>query len=556
MLYYRSADNLIRAAYWIAGLLIGGLASYFTRYYLNTDGLIYLEIGDAVRRGNWGALVNHQWSPAYSVILGFVQWCLNTTLDNELTSLKIVNFFIFVSAMGACEVFIKTLDASFANEAQEKFNRVPFELTRLALYCAFLLSSLVWIRVRLMSPDMLMFTYLLLVTSLILRIKMTPEAFSNFVFLGSLLGLAYLTKTYMFVYSAIVILLGAFAVGNLKKAIVRAALAAIIMMAFSSPLIVFLSRDLGRFTYGEAGNYNYALFVAGQGEPIKPPHRLTEKPETLLFEEVGHSSFSPGADIAKRNEGIRPRFDFIEQMRALHENLRVVVSDSGWIILAVFMWSAIQLKWAKPRIAGIVPPSIGLTLLVISITGLLMFALVLVEMRYIAPFLFFGFAGLLALWDYKALKDSDIIFRNYTYYAICIMLLSITVGSVIDQVQRALCPPSPKQAYETVFEQDKNIARFFNTKAIAKGNRVGVVESRRMSIYWARLAGAKIVAEITSLSDFVDATPLDRKMLRKKLSEHSIVAVVGRGDEFGQLGSEGWEKIPETSDYYLLVTDD
>ncbi len=139
---------------------------------------------------------------------------------------------------------------------------------------------------RLVSPDMLMLGYLLLSVSLILRIKANPLGYTNFVGLGCVLGLAYLTKTYMFVYSGIILVLAGLAVGNLRLAVPRAGLALVIMTAISLPFIVALSRDLGRFTYGEAGNYNYALFVASEGEPVNPPAQLTTKPAVLLFEEA------------------------------------------------------------------------------------------------------------------------------------------------------------------------------------------------------------------------------------------------------------------------------
>jgi len=554
MLDYRGAENHIRVAFWTVGIVVGGLITYLTRYYLNTDGLIYLEIGDAVRRGSWGALVNHHWSPGYSVIMAFAQWWLNTTVHNELTSLKAVNFFIFIAAMAACEVFIKNLRASLSGEPLSVAQPAPFGLVQLALYSAFLVAALVWIRIRLVSPDMLMFAYMMLLTSLIFRIKNNPDGFSNFLLLGCTLGLAYLTKTYMFVYSWIVIALAALAVGSLKKAVVRVGVAMLVMMAFCTPLVISLSRDLGRFTYGEAGNYNYALFVASHGEVLKPPKQLTSKPEELLFEEVVHSSFSPGADIAKRSEGKRPRFDLGSQIRAIERNLSIIVLDSPWLLLAVLVWSVVQLRWAMPQFRSVVPPSETVTLLAISTTGVLMFALVLVEMRYIAPFLFAGFAGLIVLWGYKPLKHREMILRNYSYYAICLVFLTLTAGSVIDQGRRAICSSSSKQAYESLFREDLQIAQFINAKTPYKGVRAGVVESPRMSIYWARLAGARIVAEIPSVRDYLDATPEERGIARRKLSEHSVAFVVARGSEFGRLRSEGWEKIPTAFDYYMLFT--
>lgn len=555
MLNQQSANNQFRSAFWTVGIVVGATLTYLTRYYLNTDGLIYLEIGDAVRSGNWGALVNHQWSPAYSVVLAFAQWCLNTTLYNELVSLKFVNFIIFIGAMWTCEFFIKSLRASLMIGSAGDGSYIPFGLVRLVLYGAFLVAALVWIRIRLMSPDMLMLAYLLLATALILRIKTNPEGFGNFILLGCTLGLSYLTKTYMFVYSGLMIVLAGLAVGSLKKAILRSGLAVMIMAAFSVPLVISLSRDLGRFTYGEAGNYNYALFVASQGELVNPPKKLVSQPQVLLFEEVAHSCFSPGADIAKRYEGKKPRFDLSAQIRALGRNISIIVSDSPWFFLAVFIWGVMQLKWAKPQFLTFVPPSSALTLLAISVTGVLMFTLVLVEMRYIAPFLFMGVAGLAVIWLYRPLKHTETIFRNYTYYGLCMVFLLVTIGSTGDQALRATCPTGSKRAYKDVFVEDRHIAEFVSSKTTSKGKLAGVVESFGMSVYWARLAGVKIIAEIPSRKDYLQATSEDRKRIKRELKQNSVAFLVARGMGFGLLASEGWQKIPLTSEYYLLVTD-
>ena len=552
----RASENLVRVAFWIIGTILGGLLAYLTRYYLNTDGLIYLEIGDAVRRGDWGALVNHQWSPAYSVLMGFAQQLLDSHPCDELASLKIVNFLAFLFAMGMCDVFLASLRASVSDESGGSADPAPFRLVSLVIYCAFLVAALIWIRVRLVSPDMLMLGSLLLFVSLILRIKTNPLGYTNFVGLGCVLGLAYLTKTYIFVYSGVILVLAGLAVGSLRKAIPRVGLALAIMITISLPLIVSLSRDLGRFTYGEAGNYNYALFVASQGEPVNPPAQLTTKPAVLLFEETPHSCFSPGADIAKQSEGKRPRFDATAQVKAVERNLLIMVADSPWFFLTLILWNLLQLKWARPRLGSFLPLSESLMLLSASVSGILLFLLVLVEMRYIAPFLFLGVGGLALIWRYRTLDARGSFLRDCTYYALCIVFMSVTAWSAIDQALRATRPSGSKQSYEAVLQEDKAMANYIRSQKSLIGARGAIVESHSMSIYWARLAGVKIVAEIPSGRDYLEATPQDRETAKKKLREHSVEFLAARGREFHTLASEGWTKVPSTSDYYFLFTGD
>jgi hypothetical protein len=98
---------------WVVGLTAGAILTYTTRYYLNGDGINYIEMGEALRHGWWSGLVNLTESPGYAFLLGLGQIVLNTNRLNELQLLKSVNFVCFVVAMAACELFVHILKRQF-----------------------------------------------------------------------------------------------------------------------------------------------------------------------------------------------------------------------------------------------------------------------------------------------------------------------------------------------------------------------------------------------------------------------------------------------------------
>ena len=102
-------------AYWAVGLTAGAILTYTTRYYLNGDGINYIEMGEALRHGWWSGLVNLTESPGYAFLLGLGQIVLNTNRLNELQLLKSVNFVCFVVAMAACELFVHMLKRQFSS---------------------------------------------------------------------------------------------------------------------------------------------------------------------------------------------------------------------------------------------------------------------------------------------------------------------------------------------------------------------------------------------------------------------------------------------------------
>ncbi|MEW6351516.1 MAG: hypothetical protein AB1646_20885 [Thermodesulfobacteriota bacterium] len=386
-------ERRARALYWVFGLVAGAILTYSTRYYLNSDGINYIEMADAFSRGKWSALVNLTESPGYAFAMGVAMMVWQPDRLSEVPFLKVVNFVGLLAAMASCELFLSLV----RREVNHTEHTLPFALVRALAYGLFLFAALDWIRMRLVAPDMCVCAIVLVAMSIVLRIKQTRPGVSWSVLLGGVCGLGYLFKSFFFPFSWVFFGMAALVSGGLRKAVSTMVVAALTMVIVGSPLIVALSAKVGRFSYGEAGNYNYAHFVAGRGEPVAPPERLHQDPEVLGYDLglLGECTYPAGFDLAAWSLGIRPVFDVVAQARVIPGNLMDIFRQTPWLFLLVPIWFGVQAALCAPRFGPLVPPSAAVMCGVTAMLGISLFSLVVVEIRYVAPFLFLGFVGLL-----------------------------------------------------------------------------------------------------------------------------------------------------------------
>jgi hypothetical protein len=131
-----SWQTRIRISFWLIGICAGGFLTYTTRFYLNGDGINYIEMGEALRNGNWAGLINLTESPGYAFLLGLGQILLDTNRSNELPLLKIVNFASFLAAMISCDAFLARMSKNWEHIGFEGERPLPA-----LLQCFFVCSA-------------------------------------------------------------------------------------------------------------------------------------------------------------------------------------------------------------------------------------------------------------------------------------------------------------------------------------------------------------------------------------------------------------------------------
>ena len=146
-------ERNVRRTFWIVGIIAGAVLTYTTRYFINGDAINYIEMGEALRQGNWQGFVNLTASPGYAALLGLGQILLDTNRFNEIPLLKLVNLACMIAAMGACDYFLAALKRRYSRSRTGATAPLPWPLIMALVYAMFLFSVLNWVRPRLMAPE-------------------------------------------------------------------------------------------------------------------------------------------------------------------------------------------------------------------------------------------------------------------------------------------------------------------------------------------------------------------------------------------------------------------
>ncbi len=549
-------NSQVRGAFWLFGITVGAFLTYTTRYYLNGDGINYIEMGEALRNGLWSGLVNLTESPGYAVLLGLGQTVLSTDRSNELVLLKIVNFVSFVAAMAACDVFMNCIKKQWSESWPDDEKLLPFYLVSGLCYSMFLFAALNWVRPRLVAPEMIVFALVLATICIILKIRENPSGYQYFAVLGLFSGISFLFKSFFFPFSAVFFVIAGLLTNSLKKAIPRVALSMAVMLAVCAPLMISLSASLGRFSYGEVGRFNYTILIAGEGELEHPPEVLNPDPEVLFY---GKNQFvdctrPAGWDLAYWKLGLKPVFNFVTQLEIFLKLTLAVILDSPFLFLFAGLWIIAHWRLGTLRVGKLFPPSPFFILMAVASAGVGVYCLIHIEMRYLASFLFLGFAALAISPTY----DPNIsgVKRRIVIPSIILSLfiLGLVANTVVDQTLRGLSSSGGKPSFKDTYYEMVAIKNWLRENNISSRSRTAII-GLPLS-YWARLAEVKIVAEIFDQERFLACGPQKRAKAAESFKSAGVKAVIAQGRDYDGLVAEGWQKVPGTRDFYILLTSD
>ncbi|MCL5125661.1 MAG: hypothetical protein M1511_14420 [Deltaproteobacteria bacterium] len=545
-------DFRIRLGFWGFGLVCAVILSYTTRHFINGDAIAYMDMAEAFRTGLWKESVLLGYSPGYSLLLAMIETVFPTTPDRELFLAKFLNFIIFIGAMAACDLFVSRLvDESDSDPSRKP---LPSHLLRAMCFSAFLVSSLIWVRIQIVAPDMLVVIFVLLSVVTVLNIKRDHLRYSNFLVLGLTSGLGYICKTFFFPFSMFLIILAGIYCNSLKKAVPRLLSAVVVMLIVSAPIIISQSLETGRLSIGEVGSYNYSFYVAGQGARIHNPKVIYHNPDILYYEH-GRLSTYPHGDPAYWALGITPVFNLQAQLKAIRSSLIQLLSAILWPITVVLLWFVTQFRTASFVPLRIIPPSTFIMMALVCLAGTATYCIVSMEMRYVAAFLFLGFAALAVAPRYN---ESDL--QNRWSIALqATTVAAIFVGMVIifvaDQSVRSLYNSGNKVSHRETFLDMLAMKDTLEANGIGKGDKVAVFSPINFKLYWAKMAGVRIMAEITGVDSFFGGTSVERSKMLDVLKINGFKAVVAKLPQFFALSQEGWTKVPGAHGYYVNFLD-
>ena len=462
----------MRALFWITGIVCGSILVFATRHYFNTDGLTYIEMGEGLREADWPKLVNLSCSPLYAVMLGIAQIILNTNPLNELAALKCVGFISFILAMGACDLMISLLRKALIRTRITGDALRWFPNVAMIIYSLFLVTGLIWVKLRLMSPDMLVLFFVLMSVNVILWIRLDPGSMLKYTALGACIGFGYLAKTFILPFSAVLFALAGLSCRPMKKCITKALLGVLTAMVVAAPLIAALSLRVGRLSFGEGGTLAYTTAVAGQGVATNTPEALLDKPRVLLYNYAQKCTDGYGFDRGYWTTGLKPSVKLDTQLKAIFRNLRELFSDSVWLWVGFSLWFFYLMRLGALKPGAFQLSRLFPVLVIPGSYGLVLFSFVHVESRYVAPFLFLIFAGTLLWPEYDLRGRKTARHMLWATRFLVALIATMLAHSVVDQTLRGLRSTDEKASYEEVFTEFVAVKEFLETQGIAPGARV------------------------------------------------------------------------------------
>jgi hypothetical protein len=516
------------------------------------DAVSYLDIGDALIRGDWTTGINSYWSPLYPLVLGFTRAAISPGRDAEYAIVRLANFLLYIIALTSFETLLREVQRSRSGPQIGPPGLPPWSWLVMG-YSLFLWTSLDLIKLSQISPDLAVAAVVYLACALLLRIRRNIGRRRDYVALGALLGVGYWTKAPLFPLAGIFLALAAFASRSRAAAITNTLVAVTVFLAVSAPLVITLSQRAGHLTFGDSARLNYAWYVGGvrsrhwrgspeTGTPVHPMEQIMARPEVYVFSRELPVTYPLWHDPAYWYDGMRYRFNLPVQFRTTAsiaiQELKVSLGPAGAFAFGVFIllvvgWSA----ESRARLGAQWP------LFLPALAAFAMYSLVHVENRHIAPFITVAYLGVLS-----AVVVRDTIEARRLVAAVAVgtaAVLLLPIGPVYTpRYYWSAFQPSPNAASELA----KSLAGF----GLCPGDQVATTTYANLShVAWARLLRVQVVAEVyhrpdeTVENSFWEAPkPVQDSILRALAARH--VKLVVADDVPTHVLPEGWARVPNT----------
>src|SRR5271156_1415423 len=552
----RDRVSVITRLSWFLVLAVGLLQAWAHRNDMSPDGISYIELARASIVSGPHALTNAYWSPLYPFLISLILRVLHPSIVWEFTVVHVLNLFIYLASFVCFTVFLRELHLARELPARSEHEVASFDprWTDALATLLFLWTAQFWLSPSFVNPDMCVAVLVYLATALLLRMLRNSAAWRTWIFFGIILGLAYLAKAAMFPL-AFVFLICAFILAWRKEAAMRAisgtVLALLVFLAIAAPWIAAISIAKGRWTFGDSGKIAYAEYVNGatltthwQGQPPgtgTPKHstrQVLADPPMYEFAQPIPGSYPPWYDASYWYDGIAPHFSVRGQLwvlfRALNAYFKMFSKSGVLYIVGVAMFLALRRggRWQP------VQPAMWLAFFP-SIAALGLYALVLVEFRYVSPF-----ALMLLLWLIYRIEIPRVTNSRFLR---CLRLAALVAPAVaiawpILRDTRTIIRNAPDEQWQ--------IASALPAMGVPSGTPLATIGSG-LDAYWAHLAGDRIIAEIPTKDQeqFVAADPARKQSILQKFTNAGAQAVLTKNPAVAK-STPGWHRIGNTQ-YYL-----
>jgi hypothetical protein len=558
---------------WGLALFIEAIQAWNSRYVMQPDGMSYVDVADAYLRGDWDMAINAYWSPLYSWMLSLAFLLLRPSAFWEFAVVHGVNYLIFIWTMGCFHFLLGNLIQYRRQLSAQDVQAAVFHLPDWSIwavgYAIFLWAVNTLWPISFVSPDMLMGSFVFLACAVILRIRMGYSHLQCFVALGAILGLGYLAKAAMFPLAIVFLGVAFLSVGDFRKGFFSILVAGFAYVVVSAPFITALSVKKGSFTFGESGAMNFGWSVSPSGGSAskypRQARRLSEDPTIYEFSD-GKGTYpiwydpaywykdtrvsNRDASVGVKNARVSVKDLFGKQLNTLKTSAVryfILFYNMQGLVLFFFLILFLFSFGTGTMIKGLLTQW---SLLVPALAGMMMFALVFVQWRYIAAFVVVFWLGLVCAIRLPRSAAAERL-TACVCIALVIMLLTKYVSSNIDEAFAVASEGIG--ARKAQIHSEWLVAEELRRIGLQPGDRVAYIGNSTRA-YWAHLGRFRIVAEIHGREGekFWKIAPADKARAISILSGTGAKIIVSE-DIPDSAVKDGWQRLTGSNAYVYDV---
>jgi hypothetical protein len=359
------------------------------------------------------------------------------------------------------------------------------------------------------TPDLAVLACVCLTAGMLLRLGQCGTL-GKFALFGLILALGYWTKAILFPLAFVTLAAGYLWKRSRPGWGHGTAVATLVFLCASAPLIFLLSHQKGRFTFGDSGKLNYAWFVSprtywrnwqgeeqvpGSGTPVHPTRQLLRHPPLFEFDGPVAATYPPWADPSYWNEGLQGRFKLQPQMEVLASTVpseaRLLFRARPELVAGVIIMALLSGQLWLAGLRELWP------LIAMSMAGLGIYLPILEHDRHLGGFVLVLFLTLIVAVRLRPDLQKD-VHQDARKAGACVavaVFLVMALGTADYTVRvltnhLAITGSGPNSTW-----QDLVAAQELRRMGAQPGDKVAVIGDGA-SAYWARLAKLRIVAEI------------------------------------------------------------
>ncbi len=540
----------------LSAVVLALVYNWVERFFMNVDGISYLDMAYAYMRADWKMAVNAYWGAGYSWLLGAFLAPLHVPPYRESTVVHLVNVLIFIATLVAFEYFLTGVIQLRTKVSVSGAGRIPFtEWTWWVLaYLLFLLVNVFITTMTIVTPDVCVEAMVLLASGIVVRIAAGRDDARAYATLGATLGLAYLIKSPMFPMGLAYLGVAWLASPRARRVHWRVASALAIFLLVSGPYIAAISRAAGRPTIGENARITYGHYVFGitdfsywQGQVAgagTPRHRdatrkLMSDPGVYEFATGTGGTLPPYYNTPYWADGLILHLDWHGQFRVLRDSAKELLNLIYYLreFVLVFLILLFLQESAHSflrRLLACWPIWLP------GIAAVAMYAPVHIELRFLGGYVLIVWAGVSF-----SLEFPDALLTRRLLRAVTLALVALVGYRLVHE------PTGPlRQAVPPV---QWTVAQSLAQRGIRPGDSVAQMLFHTRDVhYWAHLARVTIVAEVPYEEEdkFWSASPEVQRRVERLLQQTGAKVLVTQNPPSLPPGS-GWETIPGT-DYAVL----